>query len=72
MIDRFPLPSKLCSIVTVLPKLAASCEGGFSINNSVKNIFRSSLQETSSSGLMTININVPGLGDIDAKQWVEH
>jgi hypothetical protein len=72
MIDRFPLPSKLFSIVSVLPTLAASCEGVFSNKNNLKNTYRSSLQESSINDLVMINVKGPGLGDFDATRFVEH
>jgi hypothetical protein len=62
--DCFPLLSKLFSIVAVLVKSPASCERGFSVTYTVKNIFWSSLQASS--------MNDPSLEDFHATRCVEH
>lgn len=72
MNDRFPLLSKLITIIAVLPTSTASCERGFSIMNLLKNKFRSSLQTDSLNHLMMINMNGPSLEDFNPQKSVEH
>ena len=57
--NKFPALRYLLSIVSVLPISFLSYERGFSFINIIKNKFRSSMENESSSDLMMINMNGP-------------
>lgn len=69
--ERFPLLSKLLSIVAVLPVSTASCERGFSTMNFVKNKYRTSMEIDSLNDLLMISLNGPPLAEFNPTQAVD-